>query len=85
MIIKVPNAHGGFTLYGEVDIITTSVLNKNDALEEHIDHTEDQNVPPLDERHCIKFMNKNQTEETLIISYSPVYVMNDNGRTVETI
>ena len=33
----------------------------------------------------IDFMNKNQAEETRVFAYSPVYLMNNNGRTIETI
>lgn len=33
----------------------------------------------------IAFFTKNMTEATVINAYSPIYLMNDQGRTVETI
>lgn len=89
MIIKVMHDRG-FTLYGEVDLITVSVLDPRCGIgDEVIDHRSDQlskpDEPAQRETYSIKFMNKNQTAETVILSHSPVYIMNDQGRTVETI
>lgn len=33
----------------------------------------------------ISFFTKNMTEATVINAYSPIYIMNDQGQTVETI
>jgi hypothetical protein len=33
----------------------------------------------------ITFLNRNQTEETYVIAFEPVYLMNDDGKTVEKI
>ncbi len=32
----------------------------------------------------VEFFTKNMTEATVIFAYSPIYLMNDEGRTVET-
>lgn len=88
MIIKVLGVDGGFTLYGEVDLVTTRPLAQNEVLSDDvIDHTESnyRGIEANPRKNYIRFMNKNQVAETEIIAYSPVYVMNDQGKTVETI
>jgi hypothetical protein len=46
--------------------------------------------PPNDDeaahaRYQVSFFTKNMNEATVIRCYNPIYIMNDNGRTVETI
>jgi hypothetical protein len=51
-----------------------------------IDFTKDNHYPVSENsRRIISFMNKNQIEETVICAYAPVYIMNNDGRTIETI
>jgi hypothetical protein len=38
-----------------------------------------------DECFELSFFTKNMTEATVIHAYSPIYLMNDNGKTIETI
>lgn len=33
----------------------------------------------------LDFFSKNMTEATIFFAYSPIYIMNDNGKTIETI
>lgn len=39
----------------------------------------------VESKAVIDFMNKNQTAGTRIIAFRPIYLMNNNGRTIETI
>lgn len=36
-------------------------------------------------RVLLEFMNSKQTKESQIIAHSPIYLMNNQGRTIETI
>lgn len=36
-------------------------------------------------RVLLTFMNSKQLEESQVVAFSPIYLMNDEGRTVETI
>lgn len=88
MIIKF-RVCDSWQLYDEVDSIRYGRLTGREGLKEGtIDFTkreEDRPVPANSEKVLIAFMNKNQTEETLVVAYSPIYLMNNNGRTIETI
>ncbi|MFA5340216.1 MAG: hypothetical protein WC332_00420 [Clostridia bacterium] len=43
------------------------------------------NKKPANECFELSFFTKNMTEATVIHAYSPIYLMNDNGKTIETI
>jgi len=36
-------------------------------------------------RILLTFMNSKQLDNTQVVAYSPIYLMNNNGRTIETI
>ena len=81
------DGEGAFTLYGEIDLISCHDFNIAEPIKsDTIDHTENFHGNNIGKnKKFISFMNKNMTESTEIIAYSPVYVLNENGRTVETI
>jgi hypothetical protein len=80
-------------MYDEVDELHYRTLkdgdvdNDSDGLKSGtIDFTKDNHYPVSENsRRIISFMNKNQTEETVICTYSPIYLMNNNGKTLEII
>jgi hypothetical protein len=92
MIIKVMHNDGGFAMYGEVDLISVHPCGQDRNIifsSDVIDHRGEQRYsspePTERETFTIKFMNKNQTAGTVIAVHSPVYIMNDHGKTVQTI
>ena len=44
-----------------------------------------ESMPGGGPRMVVSFFTKNATERTVIFAHSPIYLMNDQGRTVETI
>lgn len=43
------------------------------------------NTPVKEKYMALSFFTKNMTEATRIECYSPIYLMNDNGKTIEII
>lgn len=88
MIIKF-QVGDSWQLYDEVDSVRYGMITDDDGLKEGtIDFTKREPMrigPTNSERALVAFINKNQTEETLILAYTPIYLMNNNGRTIETI
>ena len=85
MILKVMSPGGGYTIYGEVDVVSVipfGLLDPKYLEAVALDHSAGFIDPA---KVVIKFMNKNQLEETVIVAHAPAYLMNDEGRTVETI
>jgi hypothetical protein len=78
-----------WVLYGEIDHLTYEPFNERGAgipgdvlLYEASD--EQQECPAL-RPYRLTFFTKNMNEATVIHAYAPIYLMNDQGRTVETI
>ena len=45
----------------------------------------DADIDGLKIRVLLTFMNSKQLENSQVVAYSPIYLMNNNGRTIETI
>ena len=45
----------------------------------------DADIDGLKIRVLLTFMNSKQLENSQVLAYSPIYLMNNNGRTIETI
>jgi len=87
MIIKF-SVNGAWQMYDDVDSIRVKRIT--DATPEVfngdvIDFTTEEPPAVGSERIWIRFMNSKQFAESEIIAYSPVYLMNNNGKTIETI
>lgn len=90
MIIKF-RADDSWQLYDEVDELHYRNKKENEVFDNSVlDFTRnDRSGYQVGEcpaqPFVIGFMNKNQTEECVIVALSPIYIMNNNGRTIETI
>lgn len=86
MILKV-KTNCGWQVFGEIDYVHyTKGEDEGEYAPGVLDYTANWEHPmPSGNKMFICFMNKNQTAETSMLAYSPVYLMNDEGRTVETI
>ena len=85
MIIKFQE-NNKWVMFGEVDHVEFEPVNGS---EEPValsvlcyDAPNDDKIHGL---YDVKFFTKNMNEATRIQVYSPIYIMNDQGRTVETI
>jgi hypothetical protein len=87
MIIKF-KSNGTWVVFGEVDHVEYNKSDfdpQKDAVSSGViiyDPADDQ---PVVNRISMGFFTKNMNEATQIIACSPIYLMNDQGRTVETI
>lgn len=90
MIIKFENM-GTWNVFDEIDSLTYSVIKGGDIAppkpEGLIDYTDRAiSIKEADfYRVFMQFMNKNQTEPTYMMCFGPVYLMNNYGKTIETI
>ena len=93
MIIKF-EVGDGWQMFSDVDTLTYHKLGPFSVdiedIEQVLDYTEtlSQVKGPIEGnsgRVLLSFMNSKQLAETQICVFSPVYIMNDNGRTVEVI
>jgi hypothetical protein len=93
MIIKF-EVNGAWQLFDDVDSLMYRKLGnfdvKLEAPEVVIDYTEtigainsDKNGNPG--RVLLTFMNSKQLAESQVVAFSPIYLMNENGKTIETI
>ena len=87
MIIKFKSGDT-WVFFGEVDHVEYKDTNF-DPERELVSHGVIVYDPPNDQpvinRVAIGFFRRNMNAETQIIACSPIYLMNDQGRTVETI
>jgi hypothetical protein len=93
MIIKF-EVNGAWQIFDDVDSLMYRKLGKFDlGLEESesiIDYTNsihdicsgNEGTPY---RVLLTFMNSKQLEDSQVVAFSPIYLMNNNGRTIETI
>ena len=77
-----------WVLFGEVDHLEYVELGNCSMSEPHPINTiyYDPPICNVDSRYYeVSFFTKNMNEATIIRCWTPIYIMNDNGRTVETI
>jgi len=86
MIIKFQE-RDNWVIFGEIDHVEYGELKdeENVAYPCGILHYEPPNLPAIGKHWQLSFFTKNMSDATVIHAYSPIYLMNDNGRTVETI
>lgn len=92
MILKFRTAEG-WMIYGELDSVeykqVPDCIGKNTNIPVAIDVLDftggiDYPIANGDKRQ-VNFFSKYMNAQTCIIAYTPIYLMNDEGRTVETI
>ncbi|MCK9520421.1 MAG: hypothetical protein M0R74_15565 [Dehalococcoidia bacterium] len=90
MILKIETS-SGWVFYDEIDCLSyrnfpSGEYDAETDLKELIDHTEGWAKPCLEnQKRLISFMNKNQSEESFVVAYSPIYLLNNEGKTIERI
>ena len=95
MIIKFQTATKVWQMYDDVDSLQYQRVSPDnselDGMEDVIDNTLTlelvDKVPPesYSGRVLLEFMNSNQLAESRVMAFSPIYLMNNQGRTIETI
>jgi hypothetical protein len=90
MIIKF-KSDDSWVFFGEIDHLEHSPINGEQCVvgvESPIicygSSTDSKQKAAL-EQHELSFFTKNMTDATVIHAYSPIYLMNDNGKTIEII
>lgn len=76
-----------WVMFGEIDHLEFGILkdDENCAVSNEV-LVYDRPCSAVKSSHLfVKFFTKNMTEATVIHAYSPIYLMNDNGKTIETI
>jgi hypothetical protein len=61
------------------------LIDYTETLQSNGDNKSDADIDNLKIRVLLTFMNSKQLESSQIIAFSPIYLMNNNGRTIETI
>jgi hypothetical protein len=85
MIIKF-RSKDTWVIFGEVDHIEYNEINPDkDKISNDAIIYDPPNDYPDSNRVGIGFFTKNMNDATQVVAYSPIYLMNDQGRTVETI
>ena len=93
MIIKF-EVNGAWQLFDDVDSLIYRKLGNFDVKleepEQIIDYTDSlHNICPGNEgtsgRVLLTFMNSKQLAESQVVAFSPIYLMNENGKTIEVI
>jgi len=87
MIIKF-QADNSWIVFGEVDHLEyTPLVEEKHGTDERVLCYPPPLIPdkPAFDFYEVSFFTKNMTEATVIHAYSPIYLMNDNGKTIETI
>lgn len=88
MIIKF-RSNDSWVMFSEIDHLEHSEIF--DGIPEAYDNLESVLVYPIgtdaiqSKNHRIDFFTKYMTAPTVIHAHSPIYLMNDNGKTIETI
>jgi hypothetical protein len=76
-------------IFGEVDHVEYSEIRKDQreccGEVKGILKYQPGNTPAKEKCMAMSFFTKNMTEATRIECYSPIYLMNDNGKTIEII
>jgi len=84
MIIKFLSG-STWVVFGEVDHIEYGEIEPSEISPEAIVYDIPNNNLPSRKQVGIGFFTKNMNEATQVVAYPPIYIMNDQGRTVETI
>jgi hypothetical protein len=88
MIIKFQDADK-WVIFGEIDHIEHQFLeetpNVGVAISSDVLIYSPANTPAKQKKVYMSFFTKNMTEPTVVHAYSPIYLMNDNGKTIEII
>lgn len=90
MIIKVRDGNN-WVLFDEVDSLRYHVEGEGFVMTDAtLNFLGEDSASPLPEslgsggnRWSLLFMNKNMTEETHVLANSPIYLMNNDGKTIE--
>lgn len=71
-------------IFGEIDHVEYGEFKEGELLSET---NIIQYAPGIEQgkRMGMKFFSKNMTAPTRVLCYSPIYLMNDNGKTIEVI
>jgi len=74
-------------IFGEIDHVEYSEISKNQSSCESNGVLKYQrgNTPAKEKLMAMSLFTKNMTEATQIQCYSPIYLMNDSGKTIEII
>ena len=62
-----------------------SLVDYTETLQTNGSNESDADIDNLKIRVLLTFMNSKQLENSQILAFSPIYLMNNNGRTIETI
>ena len=93
MIIKFQE-RDGWVMFGEIDHLEYSDIPEykephsdcdSSVVSDRVLVYAPPNTPAISKAVQMSFFTKNMNEATIIHAYSPIYIMNDQGRTVETI
>lgn len=95
MIIKF-EVNGAWQIFDDVDSLmyrklgAFNIAEPGESLDEVIDYSGTLHSIPPDEngfigRVLLTFMNSKQTADSQVIAFSPIYLMNNNGRTIEIV
>lgn len=86
MILKFQEGNK-WVVFGEIDHFTYEPIENKGGFEDIVcfGPSEEATRLPALRPHEITFFTKNMNEATVIHAFSPIYVMNDQGRTIETI
>jgi hypothetical protein len=75
-----------WVMFGEIDHIEYEpVKHVDDPVTEPNICYDAPNDEEIHARYQVSFFTKNMNEATIIRCWTPIYIMNDNGRTVQTI
>ena len=62
-----------------------SLVDYTETLQTNGSNKSDADIDNLKIRVLLTFMNTKQLENSQVLAYTPIYLMNNNGRTIETI
>ncbi len=86
MIIKFKE-RDSWVIFGEIDHLEYQELGKatNQAVDSSVLLYMPGNYPAEGKYIGLSFFSKHMSKATVIHAFSPIYLMNDEGRTIETI
>ena len=97
MIIKFQSYDGTWQMFDDVDSLNYQFIERNRVLGSRTIYFTGDDLPLTScennigvvvserTRVLLAFMNSKQLEESEIVAFSPVFIMNNEGRTIETI
>ena len=86
MIIKFKSGKR-WVVFGEIDHLEYEELSEEPGGADStiLQFDPPESMPGGGPRMAVSFFTKNMTERAVLFVHSPIYLMNDDGRTVETI